>query len=107
MAGSFLAQAEVKTVARPRQFMWLIHSAAKPGCFMTDDDHQTKSRFGFALFWVYVLLYGGFMVLVLVRPDLLSLRPFGGVNLAIAYGMGLIAAAFVLAVIYMLARARR
>jgi uncharacterized membrane protein (DUF485 family) len=44
---------------------------------------------------------------VLVRPDLLSLRPFGGVNLAIAYGMGLIAAAFVLAVIYMLARARR
>ena len=47
------------------------------------------------------------MVLVLVRPDLLSLRPFGGVNLAIAYGMGLIAAAFVLAVIYMLARARR
>ena len=74
---------------------------------MTDDDHQTKSRFGFALFWVYVLLYGGFMVLVLVRPDLLSRRPFGGVNLAIAYGMGLIAAAFVLAVIYMLARARR
>ena len=74
---------------------------------MTDDDHQTKSRFGFALVWVYVLLYGGFMVLVLVRPDLLSRRPFGGVNLAIAYGMGLIAAAFVLAVIYMLARARR
>ncbi|MCX7412157.1 MAG: DUF485 domain-containing protein [Planctomycetia bacterium] len=68
---------------------------------------EGRSRFGFALFWVYVLLYGGFMVLVLVRPDLLSLRPFGGVNLAIAYGMGLIAAAFVLAVIYMLARARR
>ena len=68
---------------------------------------EGRSRFGFALFWVYVLLYGGFMVLVLVRPDLLSLRPLGGVNLAIAYGMGLIAAAFVLAVIYMLARARR
>ena len=66
-----------------------------------------RSRFGFALFWVYVLLYGGFMALVLVRPDLLSLRPFGGVNLAIAYGMGLIAAAFVLAVVYMLARAGR
>ena len=68
---------------------------------------EGRSRFGFALFWVYVLLYGGFMVLVLVRPDLLSRRPFGGVNLAIAYGMGLIVAAFVLAVVYMLARAGR
>ena len=65
------------------------------------------SRLGLALFWVYVLLYGGFMALVLARPDLLSLRPFGGVNLAIAAGMGLIAAAFVLAVAYMLARAGR
>jgi uncharacterized membrane protein (DUF485 family) len=58
---------------------------------------------GLALYWVYVLLYAGFMALVLFRPDLLSLRPFGGVNLAIAYGMGLIAGAFLLAVIYMAA----
>lgn len=63
------------------------------------------SRLGLALFAVYVLLYGGFMALVLGRPDLLSLRPFGGVNLAIVYGMGLIAAAFVLAVVYMVLRA--
>jgi uncharacterized membrane protein (DUF485 family) len=61
------------------------------------------SRVGLALYWVYVLLYAGFMALVLFRPDLLSLRPFGGVNLAIAYGMGLIAGAFLLAVIYMAA----
>jgi uncharacterized membrane protein (DUF485 family) len=47
------------------------------------------------------------MALVLVRPDLLSLRPFGGVNLAIVYGMGLIAAAFGLAVAYMILRAER
>ena len=65
------------------------------------------SRMGIALFWVYVSLYGGFMALVLARPDLLSLRPFGGVNLAIASGMGLIAAALVLAVVYMVARAGR
>jgi len=61
------------------------------------------SRIGLALFWVYVLLYAGFMGLVLFRPDLLSLRPFGGVNLAIAYGMGLIAGAFLLAIVYMAA----
>jgi len=65
------------------------------------------SRLGLALFWVYVAFYGGFMALVLARPDLLALRPFGGVNLAIASGMGLIAAAFALAVVYMLARAGR
>jgi len=65
------------------------------------------SRTGLVLFWVYVALYGGFMALVLARPDLLALRPFGGVNLAIAAGMGLIAAALVLAVVYMVARADR
>ena len=62
-----------------------------------------SSRIGLVLFWIYVLLYGGFIGLVLFRPDLLSWRPFGGVNLAIAYGMGLIAGAFLLAIIYMAA----
>ena len=57
------------------------------------------SRLGLALFGVYVVLYGGFMGLVLVRPDLLALRPFGGVNLAILAGLGLIAAAVILALI--------
>jgi uncharacterized membrane protein (DUF485 family) len=71
------------------------------------DDGTAASRLGLLLFWIYVVLYGGFMALVLVRPDLLSRRPFGGVNLAILYGMGLIAAAFVLAVIYMILRADR
>ncbi len=70
-------------------------------------DPPAERHVGLILFWLYVLLYGGFMALVLVRPDLLSLRPFGGVNLAIASGMGLIAAAFVLAVIYMILRSGR
>jgi uncharacterized membrane protein (DUF485 family) len=86
----------------------LLHSAATSGgIFMADDNHTTTSRLGLVLFWIYVALYGSFMGLVLVRPDLLSWRPFGGVNLAIASGMGLIAAAFILAVIYMAARAGR
>lgn len=63
------------------------------------------SRTGLVLFWIYVALYGGFMALVLARPDLLALRPFGGVNVAIAAGMGLIAAAVGLAVVYVVARA--
>ncbi len=60
-------------------------------------------RIGMRLFLIYVLLYVGFMGIVLFRPEALSWRPLGGVNLAIAYGMGLIVAAFVLAVLYMVA----
>jgi len=62
------------------------------------------SRLGLGLFLVYVTLYAGFMGLVLVRPDLLALRPAGGVNLAVIAGLGLIAAAVLLAVLYMLGR---
>ena len=71
------------------------------------DTALPTSRTGLLLFWVYVALYGGFMGLVLVRPDLLALRPFGGVNLAILAGLGLIAAAFVLALVSMLDRTAR
>ena len=74
---------------------------------MSENNDGTNSRLGLSLFIVYVLMYGGFMGLVLGRPDLLSWRPFGGVNLAIASGMGLIAAACVLAFVYMVARATK
>ena len=74
---------------------------------MAMNEQPSSSRLGLALFWLYVLLYGGFISLVLARPDLLSWRPFGGVILAIAAGMGLIASAFALAVVYMVARAGR
>ena len=64
---------------------------------------RARSRIGLGLFALYVALYAGFMAVVLVRPDWLSARPFGGTNLAIAYGLGLIAAALVLAAVYMVA----
>jgi uncharacterized membrane protein (DUF485 family) len=66
----------------------------------------SPSRLGLGLFACYVLCYGGFMALVLVRPDLLASRPFGGVNLAILAGLGLIAAAVVLSAVYMVARSK-
>lgn len=56
---------------------------------------------GLTFFAAYVLLYGGFIGLVLLCPEWLAARPFGGVNLAITYGMGLIAAAVVLALGFM------
>ena len=70
-----------------------------------DDDHPEisarNSRYGLILFAIYLVLYGGFMGLSAFEPQLMSKTPFGGVNLAIIYGFGLIVAALVLAVIYM------
>jgi uncharacterized membrane protein (DUF485 family) len=60
-----------------------------------------NTRIGVVLFFVYVAFYGGFMALSAFRPDLMS-RPFaGGANLAVVYGFALIAAALVLALLYM------
>jgi len=52
-----------------------------------------------ALFAVYCVFYAVFMVLVAFAPDVLAMRVLGGVNLAVAYGLGLIVAAVVLAAI--------
>ena len=69
------------------------------------DDHPERaarnSRYGMILFLVYLLMYGGFIALATFAPQSMSARPFGGVNLAILYGMGLIVAALLLAAIYM------
>jgi uncharacterized membrane protein (DUF485 family) len=56
---------------------------------------------------VYLLLYGGFMVLNAFYPQQMRRPVFAGVNLAVTYGLVLIVGAFVLALLYMfLVRAR-
>jgi uncharacterized membrane protein (DUF485 family) len=60
-----------------------------------------NSSAGVKLFFVYVLLYGGFMALSAFAPQKMDEIRIGGVNLAIIYGFGLILAALVLALIYM------
>jgi uncharacterized membrane protein (DUF485 family) len=55
---------------------------------------------GFVLFTIYLLLYGGFVLLNAFSPHTMDQTPLAGVNLAIWYGFGLIAAALVLALIY-------
>ena len=57
-------------------------------------------RLPLVLFGIYLLLYGGFIVINLYATDLMELTPFAGVNLAIWYGFGLIIAAVLLAFIY-------
>jgi uncharacterized membrane protein (DUF485 family) len=59
-----------------------------------------NSRYGLVLFAVYLLIYGGFVGLSAFRPELMEVAPIAGINLAILYGFGLIAAAFMLALVY-------
>lgn len=58
------------------------------------------SRIGLSLFAVYLLLYGGFVLLAAFSPRTMEATPLAGVNLAIWYGFGLIVAALMLALVY-------
>ena len=61
-----------------------------------------NARLGILLFVVYVHFYAGFMILSAFNPAIMSTPVLGGLNLAIVYGFLLIAAALVLALIYMM-----
>ena len=60
-----------------------------------------NARLGLWLFALYLALYAAFVYLSAFRNDLMARPVLGGVNLAVVYGFGLIFAAFVLAVLYM------
>ena len=59
-----------------------------------------KSRFGLALFGVYFFFYTGYVLLSAFEPTVMEQVSVVGVNVAILYGMALIAGAFLLALIY-------
>jgi uncharacterized membrane protein (DUF485 family) len=59
-----------------------------------------NTRLGLWFFGVYLLLYGGFVLLAAFSPESMERTPLAGVNLAIWYGFGLIVAAIVLALVY-------
>lgn len=75
-----------------------------------NDEHQhgehphlvnRNARYGLILFAVYVALYVGFIGVATFQPALLAAEAPGGVNWAVAFGLGLIGAAFALAAVYM------
>lgn len=65
-----------------------------------EQPHKGSTRLGYLLFLLYLMLYGGFMLLNAFTPSLMESTPLAGVNLAVLYGLGLIVTAFVLAVLY-------
>lgn len=61
---------------------------------------RRNSRAGLVLFAVYLLLYGGFVALNAFAPERMERPAIAGLNLAVTYGLVLIAAAFVMALLY-------
>jgi uncharacterized membrane protein (DUF485 family) len=66
----------------------------------TDNSAGRKSKLGVILFIVYTLIYSGFVVIGLTKPELMGVELIGGQNIAIIYGFGLIALAVVMGFIY-------
>ena len=57
-------------------------------------------RAGLVLFFIYLIFYGGFVLLNAFWPEVMERTPVAGVNLAILYGFALIIVAFLMALVY-------
>jgi uncharacterized membrane protein (DUF485 family) len=76
----------------------MLHEpAAKTG---KDPAFAYKRRLGVIMFIVYGAIYAGFVAVNLVSPWLAGTILFGGLNLDIVYGIGLIVLALILALVY-------
>ena len=61
---------------------------------------KQNMRLGLSLFVLYTTLYGTFVVANAFYPDVMDARPWGGLNLALLSGFGLILVAILLAFVY-------
>jgi uncharacterized membrane protein (DUF485 family) len=59
-----------------------------------------RTKLGLVLFSIYLVLYGGFVLVNAFAPQQMEATPLFGINLAILYGVTLILAAFALALLY-------
>lgn len=61
---------------------------------------MANRKLGLVLFVVYAVIYAGFVFISAFAADQMERPIFGGLNLAVVYGMVLIVLAFVMAIIY-------
>lgn len=77
------------------------HGPAEPAKELDTVATTTRNaRYGLVLFAVYLALYAGFVLINAFAPEQMERTPFAGINVAVLYGAGLIAAAFLLALVY-------
>jgi uncharacterized membrane protein (DUF485 family) len=65
-----------------------------------DNAAAKKARLGVILFIVYTVIYSGFVLIGLTKPELMGLELIGDQNIAIIYGFGLIILAIVMGFVY-------
>lgn len=80
---------------------YLNHAMSEPhDLYEAEHADRRNARTGLMLFWIYFVVYAGFVGLCAFAWQVMK-REILGVNLAIVYGFALIGFAFVLAMIYM------
>lgn len=75
------------------------HGSAHPQEVEDEVQVARRARIALWLFAIYCTAYGAFMLLNAFAPKVMEMT-FGGVNLAIWYGFGLIGGALVMALLY-------
>lgn len=76
------------------------HAPNQPAHDADQPASAQRTKLGLVLFAVYLLLYGGFMLVNAFAPQQMESTPLLGINLAVLYGVTLIFAAFALALLY-------
>lgn len=65
-----------------------------------DNASPAKAKLGIILFFVYSLIYAGFVAINTIKPELMETPMPLGVNLAVFYGFGLIVIAIIMGIVY-------
>jgi uncharacterized membrane protein (DUF485 family) len=65
-----------------------------------DKASDWKAKLGIKLFWLYCIIYMGFVGVAVFAPDTMKTPVLAGTNLAIIYGMALIIFAIILGLLY-------
>jgi uncharacterized membrane protein (DUF485 family) len=76
------------------------HRPAEPSSELSAETISRNTRWGLRLFAIYFAFYGAFVLINAFRPDWMDTVVAGGVNLAVVYGLALIAVALIVALIY-------
>jgi len=76
----------------------MLHEpAAKVG---KDAASDWKAKLGIKLFWLYCVIYMGFVGIAVFATETMKMEVLAGANLAIIYGLALIIFAIILGLIY-------
>ncbi len=65
-----------------------------------DKSVQKKTRLGVVMFFIYMVVYIGFVLIGTMFPKIMGAKFIGGQNLAFLYGMGLIVLAAIMGLLY-------